>query len=99
MARPEEQPVTLVSVMTEAEAALIAQALRAEGIESVVSGQITGSMRAEAPKAVDVLVHADDVSAARSVVQRVREEARDIDWSQVDVGDEAEEGVDEDSDA
>lgn len=94
MARPDEQPVTLVSVMTEAEAALIVQELQAEGIESTVSGQITGSMRAEAPRPVDVLVHADDIAAAKVVLQRARDEAKNIDWSQVDVGDGPEEGND-----
>jgi hypothetical protein len=86
MSRDDEKTVTLVSCMTEAEAALIAQELQAEGIESAVSGQITGSMRAEAPRTVDVLVRADDVAAARVILQRVREDAREIDWSQVDVG-------------
>ena len=92
MSQPHEEPVTLVRCLTEAEATLIAEELRREGIESTLSGQITGSMRFEAPGTVDVLVHADDAAAAQTVLTRIREEAQHIDWSNVDIGEEDEGG-------
>jgi hypothetical protein len=78
--------VRLTSMPTEREAAVIIAALEECGITSTMSGQFTAGFRAEAPGWVQILVAEEDVARAKEALANVRDEQRDIDWSQVDVG-------------
>jgi hypothetical protein len=76
----------LTSVRNEMEAGIIVGALDAEGIKSAMSGVYTAGFRAEAPGWVEVLVTEADLARAQTILEQVRSERTDIDWSQVDVG-------------
>ena len=51
-----------------------------------MSGVNTASFRAEAPGWVEVLVAEQDLAEAQAVLEEVRAEQANVDWSQVDVG-------------
>jgi hypothetical protein len=76
----------LTSVRNEMEAGIIVGALDAEGIKSTMSGVYTSGFRAEAPGWVEVLVAEADMPRAQAILDQVRNDRTDIDWSQVDVG-------------
>lgn len=61
-------PVTLTTVPTEQEAAIIVAALADRGIIAHSAGDITAGFRAEAPGMVQVLVKASDLAQARDVI-------------------------------
>lgn len=71
---------------TELEASMIAAGLRERGINAHVVGGMTAGFRAEAPGMARVLVPADRLDEARHLVEVIRAEAANIDWSDVDVG-------------
>jgi hypothetical protein len=76
----------LTSVRNEMEAGIIVGALDAEGIKATMSGVYTAGFRAEAPGWVEVLVAEADLLRAQAILDQVRSERTDVDWSQVDVG-------------
>ncbi len=69
MASEAERPVVLAKVATEAEAAMIVQALAGAGIEARAVGGFTSGFRAEVPGQVQVLVREEDVAAARKILE------------------------------
>jgi hypothetical protein len=81
---PGEETAVAETLDHEWKASLVRETLLAEGIPAVVAGGFTGSFRAEAPGLVKVLVRACDLERARETLRRRREEAANIDWSQVD---------------
>ena len=76
----------LTSTPTEMEASIIIAALEENAIRATMSGEYTAGFRAEAPGWVRILVAEDDLAAAEAVLDDVRQDRDDIDWSQVDVG-------------
>jgi hypothetical protein len=88
--RPE-RIVRLTSTPREMEAGMIVAALEQEGIRAAMTGAATAGFRAEAPGWVQVLVAEDDLPRARAVLEELRRESKDIDWSQIDVGEPEEE--------
>ena len=68
------------------EAAPILAALEEQGIRAIQVGDATAGFRAEAPGYIQVLVAEEDASRARDVLEHVRRELSDIDWSQIEVG-------------
>ncbi|MCC7476341.1 MAG: DUF2007 domain-containing protein [Pirellulales bacterium] len=97
MAHDNENLARLTSVRTELEAGIIVGGLEARGIQATMSGVYTANFRAEAPGWVEVLVAEADLPQAQSVLDEVRNERIDVDWSQVDVGEpEDEEDSEED---
>ncbi len=78
--------VPVAACTTELEASMIASGLNERGIEARVVGGATAGFRAEAPGVAKVLVHADDLAEALRLIAEIREEAKEIDWSQVDLG-------------
>lgn len=67
-------------------AGIIVAALEQNGILATMSGEATAGMRAEAPGWVQILVAEDDLPRAKTVLDEVRHEGDEIDWSQIDVG-------------
>ena len=96
MARDEDHLARLTSVRTELEAGVIVDGLESRGIPATMAGVYTANFRAEAPGWVEVLVAEDDLSKAESLLDEVRQEHGDVDWSQVDVG-EPDEAADADT--
>jgi hypothetical protein len=86
MASDTEHLARLTSARNELEAAIVVNALEEEGIKSVMSGVHTTGFRAEAPGWVEVLVAEEDLPRAQRVLNHVRPNEPDIDWSAVDVG-------------
>jgi hypothetical protein len=76
----------VTSAPTEMEAGIIVSALQENGIKATMAGQTTAGFRAEAPGWVQVLVAEEDLARAQAVLEELRRESNDIDWSQVDVG-------------
>ena len=88
MTEPTDQRLELLtSVTTEIEAASIVGALAEHEIRATAEGALTSQFRAEAPGKVRILVHAEDLERARSALEAHRQSLRELDWSQVDVGD------------
>lgn len=79
--------VVLTTTLTEAEGAIIAGALEAEGIQTIADGGFVSGFKAEAPGRVRVIVRQADAERARETLRRIREHEDAIDWSKVDVGD------------
>jgi hypothetical protein len=86
MADHPENIALLTSAPTEMHAGIIVAALEENGIKCTTSGEATAGMRAEAPGWVQILVAEEDLDAAQSVLDQVRDESDDIDWTQIDVG-------------
>lgn len=84
--RDESKAVPLGDFPSEAEAMMVASGLNERGIEARVVGGATAGFRAEAPGRARVLVHADQLREALRLVEEIRQEAKEIDWSQVDLG-------------
>jgi len=83
----ESKIVTLRSVTTEREAALIAAKLEEYGIHCTTEGEYTAGFRAETPGRVDVLVNEKDLLRAQELLESVDAGDSEVDWSQIDVGD------------
>ena len=79
-------PVLLTSAPNEMEAGIIVGALEEQGIKATMSGVYTAGFRAEAPGWVQVLVTQRDLARAQKILDDVRKDHDEIDWSQVDVG-------------
>jgi hypothetical protein len=91
MTHEPEHIAVLTSAPLEMQAGIIVGALQENGIKATMSGQTTAGFRAEAPGWVQVLVAEDDLPRARAVLEELRRESKDIDWSQIDVGEPEEE--------
>lgn len=66
------QPMTLVSVPNEFEAAMIVSALASHEIDASTSGSFTAGFRAEAPGDVEVLVRHRDLQRAQTVLDEIQ---------------------------
>jgi predicted DNA-binding protein len=82
---PNERTSVLTSAPSETEAAIIIEALESEGIRAE-SDAFTSGLRAGPWNWVTIMVAEDDLARAKEVLERVKEENENIDWSQVDVG-------------
>lgn len=92
MTSDNEPTVTLLNCRTSFEAEAIAHALRSRGVnaqtvDSANAGIWLGMNNVSQPKIV-VLAH--DEARARRALEEIKSEVSEIDWSTVDVGDEAE---------
>ena len=88
MAEQHPNVVVLVVVPTDLEAAMLRDALKQHDIDAAVEGELTSSFRAEVPGGVRLLVREDDLPRAREILTEFEHGKKDIDWSQIDVGDE-----------
>ncbi|HAI13611.1 MAG TPA: hypothetical protein DCM28_18035 [Phycisphaerales bacterium] len=61
-------PVVLVSLPSEPQAAILIAALEGEGIQAAMWGELTSGFRADAPGYVKVLVKPQDLEAAQAVL-------------------------------
>lgn len=86
MTADPDAPEVVVAVPTDIEAATIVAALAARGVEASTTGGYTAGFRAEAPGEVQVIVKQSDLTRARLMLQQIRADNSDIDWSRVDVG-------------
>ncbi len=77
----------IARVTSEAEAVAICAALAGEGIEVVKSSGAAADFRVGIAGNYELLVHDADADRARALIERLRQESKQIDWSQVDVGD------------
>lgn len=82
----DDDAVVLVNASTEWEASFIAEALNERDIDAQASGGLTAGFRAEAPGFVRVIVPRDQLERARRELAAIREEAANIDWSRIDLG-------------
>lgn len=89
------KPVRLTRVYYESEAAILMTALEARGIRANSTGGFTSGFRAEAPGMVEVWVDSKDLEEAKQVLEGIKDEASEIDWSQVDTGDDSPKTVEE----
>lgn len=87
MSDDPNRPTVLKSVSSEVEAVAIMTLLGSHGIEASTTGGFTAGFRAEAPGAVQIIVRAKDLEDSQRALESFSQE---IDWSQVDVGDEHE---------
>lgn len=69
----------LLSVPTEAEAALIVATLSKEGIVAAVEGALTSALRAEVPGEVRILVRRVDLDRAAAVLMQIEQDRGDVD--------------------
>lgn len=86
-----EEPVILVDLNSETEAAMIVAALAEEGIEAFKAGGPVSDFKVGVPGHVQVLVRPEDLGRAREAFAHLKDEQGEIDWSQVDVGQAEEE--------
>ena len=84
--RDTDNLARVTSVRTEYEAGIVVGGLEVRGIKAIMSGVNTANFRAEAPGWVEVLVAEQDLAEAQAVLEEVRAEQANVDWSQVDVG-------------
>jgi hypothetical protein len=91
MPEDAQEAEVLTVVPTEWEASIIVAALIDAGVQAQASGALTSAFRAEAPGSVRVLVPRDQLAQARATLRELKEARRDIDWSQVDVGQQEDE--------
>jgi hypothetical protein len=78
-------PAKLVSVASDIEASIIANALREMGIEATTAGGFISGFKAEAPGEVVVYVPRKQLEKAERALDELREQRDEFDWSQVDV--------------
>ena len=90
MASDHDKLVTLAFLAGEIEATLLATELKNQGIAAEASGTLTAGFRAEAPGSVKVLVYENDLDQAKQIMDDYLASKKQIDWDQVDVGDELE---------
>jgi hypothetical protein len=68
------------------EAGVIVATLEEHGIRSTFNGQTTSGFRAEAPGWVQVIVAEEDMPRAQALLDEVRDDEAEVNWSAVDVG-------------
>jgi hypothetical protein len=66
--RKDQNPVVLVSLPSEPQAAILVAALEGEGIRAEMSGVLTSGFRADVPGNVTVLVMPDDLERAQAIL-------------------------------
>jgi len=71
---PQNNPVSLLSVPNDFEAAMVVSALAAHEVDATTSGEFTSGFRAEAPGDVKVLVRQRDLGRAREVLDELENE-------------------------
>lgn len=72
MQADREENAVLVSMPTEAEAAMLVQLLESRGIMAKAVGGLTSGFRAETPGQVKILVHQENLSAAREILREIQ---------------------------
>jgi hypothetical protein len=82
----DHELVLLTSTPTEMGASIIIAALEDNGIEASMTGNFTAGVLAEVMGWVQVLVPEAELTRAQQVMNEVKQDRADIDWSQVDVG-------------
>ena len=82
-------PETLLTVSTEIEAAAIVTALAEYDVEALTVGGYTSGFKAEAPGNVAVVVKLADFDRAKQALTKIQAEQTEIDWSKVDVTEDA----------
>lgn len=65
---------------------MIVAALAEHEMLATMTGQFTAGFRAEAPGWVRILVAEQDLPRAQALLEEIKAEQGEIDWSQVDVG-------------
>ena len=80
------EPVVLTTAPHEWGAGIIVAALEDEGIKATMAGENTAGMVVGVPTWVEVYVAEKDLDRAREILDVVRIQNADIDWSQVDIG-------------
>ena len=78
----------LTYAATEPEAAMIIASLDQANIIAVAEGALTSALRAEVPGEIRVLVHRNDLDRAKAVLAEYQQEPVDVDWSNVDFGEQ-----------
>ena len=67
-----DEPVQLMRVPNDMEAAIIVNALATHGIRATATGGFTAGLRAEAPGDVQIYVRGADAETAREILQQLR---------------------------
>ena len=70
----------LVSVPSEAEAAIIVAALAVRGVQASTTGDYTAGFRAEARGQVRVVVRRADLARAKQSLAEIEKDQTEIDW-------------------
>lgn len=70
MAALNDSLITLTTVPTEMEGQLLLNLLEEHGIPATASGGMTSQFRAEAPGAIQVMVMQDQLSNAKSIIEK-----------------------------
>jgi hypothetical protein len=86
MSTPSSDLEILAAVSNEVEAAAIVGALQEKGIHAVATGGYISGFKAEAPGEVRILVRHQEAERARQMLDQIRQEQTEIDWSEIDVG-------------
>ncbi len=73
-----KEPEVLISVPTEAEAAIIVAALVDEGIEAEATGGYTASFTTAAPGFAQVVVHQADLERAKEILAELHQLGADM---------------------
>jgi len=81
-----DEAVTIADVYSEIEASTLVAILRDEGIEAHAVGGPVSGFRAEAPGHARVLVPRRQAEDAHRVLVEARDEAKNINWDEIDVG-------------
>jgi hypothetical protein len=84
------EPEVLFTAANEPEAASVIAALAERGIESFGSGGLAFAGTIGLDGGIEVTVKREDYDRARQALDEIREEDRQIDWSQIDTGDSGE---------
>lgn len=82
----DDELVPLTSTPTEMEASIIVATLEENGIKATHSGDFTANMRIGVPDQVQILVAKKDLVHAREILKETEDDADEVDWRQVDVG-------------
>ncbi|HRX81793.1 MAG TPA: DUF2007 domain-containing protein, partial [Pirellulaceae bacterium] len=75
MTSDPNSPTVVYSAVNPIEAAAVATALEAEGIETTTTGSYTSGFQAEAPGEIQVVVRQSQAEKARAILERLEEEA------------------------
>ncbi len=91
MKNDPNEPVVVATAWTEAEAGIIASSLRERGIEARVFDAVGSVLSAFGPalnQPIQVVVRRSEAEHALATLRAIRQESIDIDWSQIDTGDQ-----------
>ncbi len=75
MTSDPNSPTVVYSAVNPIEAAAVATALEAEGIETTTTGSYTGGFQAEAPGEIQVVVRQSQAEKALAILERLEGEA------------------------